>query len=404
MSPAAPRVLVTDASRGSAIAFIRSLGRRGVDVVAADHNPRSAGFRSRYASERFVYPDPSAAPEAAIDALLDEVARRRVDLLVPVSDEVLLPLSAARNRFDGLCALAIPEPDALAVVTDKRRTLALGRRLGVPVPRTALARDVDEALAVAPALGWPVVVKPVASRVYRDGAVAAYRVAYADGPAALAREVGLLEGRCAALLQEYHSGEGHGVELLTDHGRPVAAFQHRRLHEVPFTGGASALRESVTLDPVLYDHAARLLAALRWTGLAMVEFRVGPRGPQLMEVNGRIWGSLPLAVKSGVDFPLRLVELHLGRRLDPGAEATSVAGVRSRNVGLELVWIASVLRRRRRYPFLPAPRRRDALAAALRLPWPRDGFDVLCRDDPLPAFAEFAAVTGHLARKARHAG
>jgi ATP-grasp domain-containing protein len=206
------------------------------------------------------------------------------------------------------------------------------------------------------------------------------------------------------LLQEYRAGEGHGVELLTDRGRPLAAFQHRRLHEVPFTGGASALREGVALDPVLYDHASRLLAALRWTGLAMVEFRVGPDGPLLMEINGRIWGSLPLAVKSGVDFPLRLVELHLGRPLDPSSGAAGVEGVRSRNVGLELVWIASVLRRHRRYPFLPAPRRREALAAALRLPFPRDGFDVLCRDDPLPALAELAAVTGHLARKAGHAG
>jgi hypothetical protein len=73
-------------------------------------------------------------------------------------------------------------------------------------------------------------------------------------------------------------------------------------------------------------------------------------------------------------------------------------------VGLELVWIASVLRRHRRYPFLPAPRRRDALAAALRLLSPRDGFDVLCRDDPMPGVAELAAVTGHLARKAHNAG
>ena len=351
-----------------------------------------------------VYPDPAQAPEAAIDELLGEAARRHVDLLVPVSDEILLPLSAARDRFDGVCELAIPEPDALAVVTDKRATLALGRRLGVPAPRTALARDADEALAAAPALGWPVVVKPVASRVYRDGAVAAYRVAYAEGPDALVAQVRALQGRCPVMLQEYQAGEGHGVELLTDRGRPLAAFQHRRLHEVPFTGGASALRESVALDPVLYDHASRLLAALRWTGLAMVEFRVGPDGPLLMEINGRIWGSLPLAVKSGVDFPLRLVELHLGRRLVPGAGGAGVEGVRSRNVGLELVWIASVLRRHRRYPFLPAPRRREALAAALRLPFPRDGFDVFCRDDPLPALAELAAVTGHLARKAGHAG
>jgi predicted ATP-grasp superfamily ATP-dependent carboligase len=400
---AVTRVLVTDAARGSAIAIIRSLGRRGIDVVAADHRPRAPGFRSRFAAQRLLYPDPAAAPDAVIEQLLGEAARREVDLIVPVSDEVLLPLSAARDRFAGVCTLALPDAGALATVIDKGATLALGRRLGVPAPRTALARSVDEALAAAPDLGWPLVVKPVASRVYRDGAVEAFEVGYADGPRRLAEQIGRLAGRTPALLQEYLPGEGVGVELLADRGRSLAAFQHRRLHEVPITGGASALRESVALDAQLYDHARRLLAALRWTGLAMVEFRVGPGGAALMEINGRIWGSLPLAVKSGVDFPIRLAELHLGRSLDGRADTGPMAGVRSRNLGLELVWIASVLRRRRRYPFLPAPRRRDALAAAVRLPWPRDGFDVLCRDDPLPGLAELAGVTTRLARKARHA-
>jgi predicted ATP-grasp superfamily ATP-dependent carboligase len=297
----------------------------------------------------------------------------------------------------------MPERDALATVTDKHATLELCRRLGVPTPRTALVRTVEEALAAAPEIGWPVVVKPLASRVYRDGAVDAFQVAYADGPQALAVQLGRLEGRCPALLQEYRRGEGHGVELLMDRGRPLAAFQHRRLHEVPITGGASSLRECVPLDPLLHRHATRLMSELRWTGLAMVEFRVGPEGPVLMEINGRIWGSLPLAVKSGVDFPLRLVEMELGQRLDGTVDGVPAHGVRSRNLGLELVWIGSVLRRQRRYPFLPAPRRREAIAAALRLAWPRDGFDLLCRDDPMPALAELAAVTGRLARKVAHA-
>ena len=146
---------------------------------------------------------------------------------------------------------------------------------------------------------------------------------------------------------------------------------------------------------------------LRWTGLAMVEFRVGPRGPVLMEINGRIWGSLPLAVKSGADFPLA-----------PGRSCTSArgcgarragggprVGVRSRNLGLELVWIASVLRRQRRYPFLAAPRRaRRRCARRCASPSRRDGFDVLCRDDPAPGIADALSVGRRLLRKARHGG
>jgi hypothetical protein len=123
-----------------------------------------------------------------------------------------------------------------------------------------------------------------------------------------------------------------------------------------------------------------------------------------MEINGRVWGSLPLAVKSGVDFPAKLAELHLGGpgTFGAGNGGPAQIGVRSRNLGLELVWIASVLRKRRRYPFLPAPARWDGVRAALRLPRPRDGYDVLSLDDPRPGLAELLAVAGRLTRKASH--
>jgi predicted ATP-grasp superfamily ATP-dependent carboligase len=395
-------VLVTDAGRGSAIAVIRSLGRAGLRVVAADHDPRSPGFRSRYTTRRLVVPDPARHPAAVIDALYAEAAAGQVDLIVPVSDEVMLPLSGARERFAGLCALAVPDRDALAAVIDKGATIELARSLGVPTPRTVRVGTVAEALAAAPGLGWPVVIKPVVSRALRADAIERFEVAYADDPGELRAQMTRFDGRCDVLLQEHRVGVGVGVELLADRGRTLLAFQHRRLHEVPITGGASSLREAMAVDDELRAHAERLLGALRWTGLAMVEFRLGPGGPVLMEVNGRIWGSLPLAIKSGVDFPRALAELYLGGQ--PGAtSAVPAVGVRSRNLGLELVWIASVLRRRRRYPFLAAPRRRDGLVAALRLPLPRDGFDVLCRDDPRPGVADALQAAGRVLRKVGHA-
>jgi predicted ATP-grasp superfamily ATP-dependent carboligase len=400
-STAPTRVLVTDAGRGSAISVIRSLGRAGMEVIAADTTARSAGFRSRFATRTLVYPEPSAAPEQVVELLLGEARAGRVDLIIPVSDDVLLPLSAARERFAGLCALAIPAPEALEQVADKAATVALARRLGVPVPRTAVVRTAAEAAAAGPELGWPLVVKPSRSRLVSAEGIERFEVSYAESPEVLRARMERLGGRGEVLLQEYLAGEGHGVELLLSEGEPLLAFQHRRLHEVPITGGASALRESVPVDPVLLGHATRLMRELRWTGLAMVEFRVGADGPTLMEINGRIWGSLPLAVKSGADFPLGLARLTLGQ--EPAPAAPLRAGVRSRNLGLELVWIASVLRKQRRYPFLASPPRSAGVRAALRLANPRDGFDVLCRDDPSPGLADALQVTGRLLGKATHA-
>jgi predicted ATP-grasp superfamily ATP-dependent carboligase len=401
-----PTILVTNAGLGSAIAIIRSLGRKGWRVIAADSNERSLGFRSRYAQERLRYPAPETAPREFVAALLDAARTRDVDLIIPVTDAAILPLSEARDQFAGICKLALPAADALAVVTNKLKTLDLAERLGVPAPRTSLVHTVQEALAQGDSLSWPVVLKPQASRLYREQAmIEAFTVCYAEDRAQLAEQMRRFEGRCPVLLQEYYRGVGLGVELLMHEGRPLAAFQHKRLREIPISGGASAFRESVPIDMELYRYSVRLLEALHWTGLAMVEFKVGPRGPQLMEINGRVWGSLPLAVRSGMDFPARLAELALYG--PPSVDTIPVSryrvGVRARNLELDMMWIASVLRGKRRYPFLTMPSRRQGMAALLDLLNPSYKFDILSLEDLRPGLAEIVKIVAKFRTKMKEA-
>jgi predicted ATP-grasp superfamily ATP-dependent carboligase len=410
-------ILVTDAGRASGVAIIRSLARHGYRVIAADNDRRSPGLRSRCAPERLVYPDPVLDPAAFVEALHAALADRPVDLVIPITDETLLPLSAAREQFEGLSRLAIAEAAALEVATNKQQTLELARSLGVPVPRTVVVSSSAEARAFAGTAGhlsWPVVLKPLSSRLHRPSRIERLEVAYARDAGELERRLATFDGRCPVLVQEYVAGTGCGVEVLAAEGRCLAAFQHRRLREVPITGGASSLRESVPLDPVLFDYTERLLRALAWTGLAMVEFKHGPAGPRLMEINGRVWGSLPLAVASGMDFPAKLAALYLSDP-DGGTDCRSVAGVhapagslraglqhppdtnyrigvRSRHLELDVLWIGSVLCGRRRYPFLPAPRRWRALTAALGLLNPRCQCDILSFRDPAPGLAEIGRI------------
>ena len=384
--------------------MIRSLGRRGIHVAAGDASPRSPGFFSRHTAERVVYPPPRTDAPATVAALARATGERGIDLVIPVGEELVVLLSGAREEFRDATVLALPDADALETARDKLATVELATRLGVPAPRTVLVRTADEAVREATHFRWPVVLKPQSSRAVRSGGqVDAFGIEYAADPAALEKRMSAFEGRSAVLLQEYVPGDGHGVGLLMDRGKPLLAFQHRRLREVPFTGGPSSLRESVALDPVLFDYSVRLLEALEWTGPAMVEFKVGPGGVSLMEINGRLWGSLPLAVKSGVDFPGRIVKLFLEPPAQPsGALPRDLeyrVGVRSRDLNLELTWIASVLARRSAYPFLEAPRRREAAAAALRLLDPRDGFDVLDAHDPIPGLAEVADIAAKVPRR-----
>lgn len=343
-----------------------------------------------------------------VDAVLAAARDLGVDLVVPVTDDTVLPLAAARSRFAGVCALALPDDDRMAVVNDKLRTAHLAQDLGIPVPRTALVTSAEPdgtqaAGTEASGLGWPVVVKPQMSRVYSPGGgIEAFTAGYASTPDELRTRVRSVAGRVPVVVQEYCPGAGVGVEVLADRGRVLAAFQHRRLREMPPSGGASSLRESTALDPVLYGHARRLLEALEWTGLAMVEFKVGEDGPRLLEINGRIWGSLPLAVRAGMDFPARLADLCL----DPGGSANGppdssyTVGVRSRDLELELRWIGTVLGGRPPVAALPLPPRRAALGVGLQLLAPAQGYDVLSRGDVGPGVAEVATLLAQGARAA----
>jgi predicted ATP-grasp superfamily ATP-dependent carboligase len=127
-------------------------------------------------------------------------------------------------------------------------------------------------------------------------------------------------------------GAALGVSVLMNFSsEPRATFAYRRLREYPVGGGPSTLRESVRDEP-LCRTTERLLSALRWTGVAMAEYKVDPRDgrPKLLEVNPRFWGSLHHAILSGVDFPHMLCRMAIDGDVPPLGEYG--VGVRSRSL------------------------------------------------------------------------
>jgi predicted ATP-grasp superfamily ATP-dependent carboligase len=117
-------------------------------------------------------------------------------------------------------------------------------------------------------------------------------------------------------IQNFVEGKGQGIFALYDQGKPICFFAHRRLREKPPEGGVSVLCESAPVPENLKAYARTLLDAAAWHGVAMVEFRVTPEGtPYLMEINPRFWGSLQLAIDSGVDFPYWLYQITTDKQI-----------------------------------------------------------------------------------------
>jgi predicted ATP-grasp superfamily ATP-dependent carboligase len=179
------------------------------------------------------------------------------------------------------------------------------------------------------------------------------------------------------------------VFLLLWNGQLKAAFSHRRIREKPPSGGVSVYRESIPLDPELLTRSRALLDAFEWDGVAMIEYKVDERTgmPYLMEINGRFWGSLQLAVDAGVDFPALLAALALG--LDPEPVTTYRVGVRSRWWWGDVDHLLARLRRSPEALALPpgSPGRWRALADFLTL-HRTDRNEILRSDDPRPFLRE----------------
>jgi predicted ATP-grasp superfamily ATP-dependent carboligase/thymidylate kinase len=395
-------VLVTDVSRGCSIAIIRSLGRAGYRVIAADSDPKCIGFKSKYVWKSLVYPSPEVSPDKFTACLLNEIKSHRVDLIIPTTELVIQPIIKNRELFEAQAQLALPPTGQYRVVTNKQKTMDLAKKLGVPVPRTQIVETAEDALKYADELGWPIVLKPITSaKMSTEGRVESFEVTYAASKDELQQLMQKFEGKCEVLLQKYHDGIGYGIEVLMHEGNLIAAFSHKRLREYPISGGASSYRESVELDEALFTYADALLKELKWTGLAMVEFKVDGREKILMEINGRVWGSLPLAIASGVDFPLMLAELILN-----GPEsAQSISpkqykiGLRCRDLQRDVLWIACVLGQKRKFKFFEMPGRMRAIYALAGFFNPNRKSDLLCLDDPIPAFFQLPAIVKKLAVK-----
>lgn len=306
------RVLLLGDDLRAFLAIARSLGRRGVEVHAAPSDFSSPALKSRYiagAHRLPPYPLDPKAWESALARLIADYGFRKV---VPTSDSGLFMLRHHAEAL-GRERIGIANEAALEIFSDKANTRALAESHGVAVARGRLLGSGEEAEELARALGLPLVLKPRTS--YALGDIATKRSArVVRDTAELDRQLrsGDWDG-CVA--ESFFPGAGVGLSVLASEGRILFAYQHRRLNESSETG-ASTDRVSERPDPALLAAVRPLAEAARLDGVAMFEFRVDRRSGRhvLLEVNPRFWGSLPLAVAAGADFPALWWDVALHNR------------------------------------------------------------------------------------------
>ena len=295
------KALVMGSDMRAFLTVVRSLGRAGIEVHVAWAAPGSPALRSRYVRQITALPKPWPGNDEWQTALLDALEKERYDLVVPCNDASLIPLHENRAVFERYPVCLLNER-AYATVFDKARTGQLVRSLGVPSPRERLITS-DHEVECLDEFVPPFVLKPTRSFLPTDLRSKQHVVVASTIQEARETLRELLQAS-EVLVQEYFRGTGVGLEFLAEDGEILVGFQHVRLHE-PRAGGGSSYRRSAALHPELRSATARIVRALDYSGVGMAEFIYDFPTDRwvFLEVNGRFWGSLPLAVAAGVDFP-----------------------------------------------------------------------------------------------------
>jgi predicted ATP-grasp superfamily ATP-dependent carboligase len=383
--------LVLDAELRQSLVTVRSLGRAGVTVHAAETHPHAPAFASRWCASRTLTPDFARDPAGFVEcviALCESIGR---PVLISSHDGSIDALRAHREQIEQVATLALAPEQALALAIDKRATLAAAERLGLNVPPGMTVTDLASTGEALDTVGLPVVIKPAVSWV--NSGPTAWRAAptlartHEDAIEKVAKLVG---GGIGALLQRWLPGTREAVSVLFAHEVMWATFAQRADRVYPLLGGADVLSESIPMPEDIGPMAEALIRELSLDGFSQIEFRRDTAGhPFLMEINSRLSASVETAVRAGVDFPLLLYEWAAGQPIR--SVSSYRCGCRMRYLKGDVSWLKEALRD----PQHPdASRPAVAIARFVAAFGRRTGYDYWDRNDPAPA----AFVASRVAR------
>lgn len=375
-------VLVTTGTQSASYQCVRSLGKRGIPIIGVSHE-RSVPFESKYCDEFVSVPSPLCDWSAYRDALLKTVSERDVSTVIPCRETDAYLLSKYRDEFEAHVSLVAPSLDRLEMVHDRMRLAEAAAAAGVPAPKTRVLSDVTD---------WSdeFIIKSRYNLLVND-----YIDSYPPKTMDVTKTVihqkpgsrPDYEEICSELehepiVQEFVPKRDEYVfAALYDHGEPLATYQHKQIRGNSYIGGGGVYRESVFIEE-LEEAGRTLLDHLDWHGLACIEYIEDAKTGEftLVEINPRMWQSLPGTVRAGADFPYYYWLCATGQteRIEPGYET----GVGCHRLDGELGYLMSLFRDRS--PYIERPTLHATLWDMLRSCIEQPHFDFARLDDPRP--------------------
>ena len=302
------------------LGVIRSLGAKGVPVLALDPAPLAIGLYSKYA-RKIICPDPLCSEEAFVEFLIDIGRRLPVrGMLFPTSDPYVVAIAKARDKLENYYWIPFSPWEVIREIVDKETQYKKAMEAGIPIPETFFPKSVSDVREIGKAIKYPVILKPAYSHPFvakywikavkvnsLEELIEKYQMYTCAGHKMLIQEI---VGGTAARLYEFFS-------YTNIQGETLAIFVQRKLEQYPTDFGTGTVFESVD-EPRIVELGLRLLKAFDYYGISFSEFKRDPLdgGFKLMELNPRTTHCNSLSTACGVNFPYIVYENMLGKAVE----------------------------------------------------------------------------------------
>jgi carbamoyl-phosphate synthase large subunit len=299
----------------------KALKAEGLEVVLVNSNPATIMTDPEFADRTYVEP----LTTEILDAI---IASERPDALLPtVGGQTALNLAVALHE-QGILAkhgveLIGAQIDAIKVGEDRLLFRDAMREIGVEVPASGLARNVDEALAIVEGTGFPAIIRPSFTLGGVGGGIAYNVGEFRD---LVTRGLGLSPVHEVLVEESVIGWKEYELEVMrdvADNFVVICSIENVDPMGV-HTGDSITVAPALTLSDKEYqrmrDAARRVIRRVGVeTGGSNIQFAVNPENGRMLviEMNPRVSRSSALASKA-TGFPIAKIaaKLALGYHLD----------------------------------------------------------------------------------------
>ena len=270
-----------------------AMRKMGYETIIVNCNPETVS--TDYDTSDKLYFEPVTVE----DVLQIYEAEKPMGVIVQFGGQT--PLNIARGLQEAGCRILGTSVDSIDDAEDRDLFHSIMDRLGIPMPESMMASDIDGALKCVEKLGYPIIIRPsfvLGGRgmevIYDESALREY----------VAKAVGVTPDRPLYLDRFLHHALECEADALSD-GKDIfipAIMQHVELAGI-HSGDSACVLPPVSISEknkaTILDYTRRIATELKVVGLMNMQFAIEDDKVYVIEANPRASRTVPLVSKVG---------------------------------------------------------------------------------------------------------